>query len=265
LKSSYSIIAIPAFQDNYLWLIRDDNGNAVAVDPGDATPVLAYLQAHALTLTGILITHRHHDHIDGIEQLLSQWQVPVYGPNSSYIPQITEIVKHEDSVTLFNESESPITLAVMEVPGHTLDHIAYFGHINSEPALFSGDTIFAAGCGRLFDGTSQQLNRSLQRLNQLPEATQIYCSHEYTLSNLAFAHTVESDNAAINQRIERETKKRARHLPTLPTTLKLERETNPFLRYLRPTVTDSINEHWQSGWSTPDEIFAALRRWKDTF
>jgi len=254
---------IPAFDDNYLWLIQNDNNtDAVIVDPGDAGPVLDVLQKKKLNLSAIIITHHHWDHIDGIEDLLKYYDVPVYGPDSPRIPKVSITVKEGDTVSLFNGA---LVLKVLEVPGHTKDHIAYVGEIDQRPALFCGDTLFAAGCGRLFDGTYEQFYQSLGKLNQLPGNTLVYCTHEYTMANLSFAHAVEPTNQAINKRIKNEQIKRDQNKPTLPTHLRLEQETNPFLRYREPHVALAINQFWQANWSSDLELFTGLRRWKDKY
>jgi hydroxyacylglutathione hydrolase len=258
-----NITPIPAFNDNYLWLIDDGLSQAVIVDPGDPTPVLKTLSQKQLKLSAILITHHHRDHIGGVEALAKEFNVPVYGPNSEKIPQVTHTVSHGDNINLFDGPE--LSLKVLEVPGHTQEHIAYFGEVNQQPVLFPGDTLFAAGCGRLLGGTHQQLCHSLGILNQLPEDTQIFSSHEYTLANLSFAKAVEPENADIQQRILNEEQKRAADKPTLPTKLSLERLTNPFLRIEQASVTESINRHWQQNWSDREDLFGGLRRWKDNF
>ncbi|MGH1440367.1 MAG: hydroxyacylglutathione hydrolase [Cellvibrionaceae bacterium] len=254
---------ITAFSDNYLWLIQNEsNTDAVVVDPGDAEPVLKVLQETKLRLSAIIITHHHWDHIDGIEDLLKYYDVPVYGPNSARIPQVSLAIKEGDTVSLF---DGALTLDVLEVPGHTKDHIAYFGNIDQRPSLFCGDTLFAAGCGRLFDGTHDQFYQSLDKLNQLPSDTQIYCTHEYTMANLDFAQAVEPDNKAITERIKSEQAKRDQGIPTLPTNLLLERETNPFLRYREKGLSLAINQFWEANWSSDLDLFTGLRRWKDKY
>lgn len=260
--STINVSPIPAFSDNYLWLIEDGNSNAVIVDPGDATPVLKVLREKSLNLVGILITHHHNDHIGGINELLKHYQVPVYGPDTKRIPQITQAVSEGDTVELFGNT---LTLSVFEVPGHTYDHIAYLGDINGQPALFSGDTLFAAGCGRIFDGSYEQFYQTLDKLNALPANTQIYCTHEYTLANLKFALAVEPNNIELQERSKKEQLKREQGQPTLPTNLELERQTNPFLRYRSPQLTSAINQQWQAEWSSDVDLFAGLRRWKDNF
>ncbi|MFT6791234.1 MAG: hydroxyacylglutathione hydrolase [Cellvibrionaceae bacterium] len=259
---NFSITPIPAFNDNYLWLIYQPGGLAVIVDPGDAKPVFDFLDEKHLTLSAILVTHRHWDHINGIEDLRESFDIPVYGPDSADIPQITHALHEGDQLKLL---DNQLSLKVMAVPGHTREHIAYFGDIDGQPSLFCGDTLFAGGCGRLFDGTHEQLRQSLERLKQLPGDTKVYCTHEYTLSNLTFAQLVEPDNAQLRARVDSEYRMRELNQPTLPTTIELERVTNPFLRYQEPSIRQSINQYWNESWTTPQDLFAGLRRWKDEF
>lgn len=262
MLTALTAVPIPAFDDNYLWLIHGPNHTAVIVDPGDAQPVMDYLRKQQLELIAILVTHHHNDHIGGINTLTQYWDIPVYGPSSPHIPQVTHTVGDGDTVTLFNESHR---FDVMTVPGHTLDHIAYEATINNQPAVFCGDTLFAAGCGRIFDGSSALLYQSLQRLNQLPAETLIFCTHEYTLANLAFAQAVEPHNQDILERIETESAKRQQGQPTLPSQLSLERATNPFLRCNTSDVKTAINAHFNSNESNQEALFIQLRRWKDHF
>ena len=191
-----AIIPIPAFTDNYIWLLRDGRG-AVVVDPGDAAPVLAYLAAHDLALTAILATHHHGDHVGGVTALLERFPVPVFGPARERIPGRTNAVADGDRIVV---PGLPGTLAVLDIPGHTAGHVAYFGEIDGVPVLFCGDTLFAAGCGRLFEGTPAQMWASLSALAALPPATRVYCGHEYTLANLRFAQAVEPHNPDVAAR-----------------------------------------------------------------
>ncbi|OUS10288.1 hydroxyacylglutathione hydrolase [Gammaproteobacteria bacterium 54_18_T64] len=256
------IHTIPAFQDNYLWLFHLSGERAAfVVDPGDALPVLKCLEQHDLELAGILITHHHPDHTGGIKALLTQYDVPVYGPDSANIPQITQQLGEGDNITLAGTNFS-----VLEIPGHTLDHIAYHAAPNGgNPLVFCGDTLFSAGCGRLFEGSPQQMYQSLQKLAALPDATQIYCAHEYTLSNLAFATAVEPDSQALKEKIVADTQKREQGLPTIPTTLGIERETNPFLRCHLPPVAQAATQHGARQLQSPIEVLQEIRLWKDNF
>ncbi|WP_445177976.1 hydroxyacylglutathione hydrolase [Pseudomonas sp. McL0111] len=252
------ISALPAFTDNYIWLLQDHRTQRCAVvDPGDAAPVQAWLDAHPeWTLSDILITHHHHDHVGGVETLKSLTRAKVYGPASENIPGRDVALKDNDKVNVLGWD-----FDVYAVPGHTLGHIAYYHH----GLLFCGDTLFAAGCGRLFEGTPQQMHESLSRLAALPEDTLVYCTHEYTLSNLKFAVAVEPGNADIAARLEKVTQQREKGVMTLPSTLALEKLTNPFLRTGETLVTQKVDERNGAQNRAPSEVFAALRAWKDKF
>mgnify|MGYP000182462830 CR=1 FL=1 len=256
------VIPVPAFQDNYLWLFHTEGSNqAYVVDPGDANPVQKVLEEKGLQLAGILITHHHWDHIGGIDQLLALSDVPVYGPESPNIHQITHPLRQGDTLNLSEE----LQFQVLEVPGHTLDHVAYFCPSSSQPLLFCGDTLFAGGCGRLFEGSAEQMHRSLSKLAALPAATAVYCAHEYTLSNLAFARVVEANNAELIERIAREEHKRSLQQPTVPSTIGLELATNPFLRCTESSVKGSVQVREGRQFDNPADVLAAVRRWKDNF
>lgn len=260
--SPLTVLAVPAFNDNYLWLIHD-GVHAAVVDPGDAAPILAALAAHHLTLTAILLTHRHADHIGGVPALLEHADVPVFGPRDEPIPVIT-VPLTEGAVV--DVPGLDLRLTVLDVPGHTSGHIAYVYEHGGVRWLFSGDTIFAAGCGRLFDGTAAQLHASLTRLAMLPDDTLVYCAHEYTLANLRFAAAVEPGNAALMRRIDVETAKRAAGLATVPTTIGLEKSTNPFLRTNEPAIVAKLRHAGKLASDTsPETTFTALRLWKNTF
>lgn len=249
--------AIPAFTDNYLWLLSK-GGDAVIVDPGDAAPVQKLLAERGLKLTAILVTHWHPDHIGGISKLLEHNKVPVYGPRAEFqrIPQLTNPLDDGDQVIALG-----VSFHVMAVPGHTLGHIAYYAN----EQLFCGDTLFSAGCGRLFEGTPEQMHASLRRLAALPSQTKVYCTHEYTLANLAFALAVEPRNKDLGLRLQEVRKLRGENMPSLPTTLAMELATNPFLRTSTPDVVEAAQAHSNQISSSPEQIFAVLRRWKDDF
>ena len=260
-NSMLEIVPIPAFADNYIWaLLRDDH--CVVVDPGDAAPVIAFLAARNVTLDAILITHHHADHVGGVAELTARWPVPVYGPASENIKGVTHALRENDQVALPIFVDEPFR--VMEVPGHTSGHIAYV----SGDILFCGDTLFAAGCGRLFEGTPQQLHTSLMRLAALPDMTRVFCTHEYTLSNLRFALAVDSDNSALIERSYIEQERRSRGIPTLPSNISLERATNPFLRCAEPALIHSAREHTNAqaaDLSAATDVFSVLRLWKNDF
>ena len=253
------VVAVPAFDDNYLWLIHDGQ-HAAVVDPGDACPILAALAAHQLSLVAILLTHHHADHIGGVPRLLQHFTVPVFGPAGENIPAITQPLVEGDVATV---PELDLRLSVLDVPGHTRGHIAYVGAEHGW--LFCGDTLFAGGCGRLFEGTPAQMTDSLAKLAALPDATEVFCAHEYTLSNLRFANAVEPGNADLQARIVREQAKRARGEPTVPSTVGLEKATNPFLRYREPAIIERLVEENRLTAPEPIAAFAALREWKNTY
>lgn len=253
---------IPAFSDNYIWLLADDAGNALVVDPGDAAPVEQALAEHGLTLTAILVTHHHPDHVGGIQTLLARHPVPVYGPADEAIPGRTHSLQDGDRLRL----DAPaIEFEILHVPGHTLGHIVFFAAGHQPPLLFCGDTLFAAGCGRLFEGTAAQMLASLDRLAALPDDTLVCCAHEYTLSNLAFAQAVTPDDEAVRQRIAEMQQIREAGRPTLPVVLADERRSNPFLRVDDAALRAAVSAHAGATLASRTEIFAALRSWKDSF
>jgi len=252
---------IPAFSDNYIWaLLADDGSNACVVDPGDASPVIAYLEDNGLTLSNILVTHHHPDHVGGLGQLIEKYAPQIHGPGGSGIQGITNVVVEGDGLTLFGEE-----FTVLEVPGHTMDHIAYYcPHSEAgSPLLFCGDTLFAGGCGRLFEGTAPQMHHSLNKLKQLPDETKVYCAHEYTLANLGFAKLVEPENAAIKQRITEAKEQRNNHSPTVPSTLKLELDTNPFMRTDQASVILAAEAWAGRSLAGRRAVFRTVRAWKD--
>ncbi|WP_369987256.1 hydroxyacylglutathione hydrolase [Pseudomonas xanthosomatis] len=256
------IVALPAFSDNYIWLLQDTaNRRCAVVDPGDAAPVLKWLGANpGWVLEDILVTHHHHDHVGGVEALKQATGARVCGPAHERIP--ARDLALDDNARL---QVLGLEFEVLAMPGHTLGHIAYYTGQTPTPLLFCGDTLFAAGCGRLFEGTPEQMHHSLQRLAALPEATEVYCAHEYTLSNLRFACAVEPQNPHVRQRFEDVTRLRADNRISLPSTIGLERLTNPFLRTAETFVKQKADE-WK-GHSNPSQatVFAALRSWKDVF
>lgn len=258
-----TVFPVPAFQDNYLWVVHDDK-NAMVVDPGDAAPVLAYLDSHGLTLRAILVTHKHADHIGGVDALLKRFDVPVHGPAHEAIACVDH--PHNGGETVHIDSPA-MTLQVLDVPGHTSGHIAYFlgAGAAGSPRLFCGDTLFSCGCGRLFEGTPAQMLASLDAIAALPPATLVHCAHEYTLSNIRFALAVDPDNKALNAWSQEATALRAAGRPTLPTTLAQERVTNPFLRSDASAVIASAEAHAGQASLSREAVFTTVRGWKDTF
>ena len=232
------------------------------MDPGDAAPVMAYVQREGITPCAILATHHHGDHVGGIPALLERWPVPVYGPAREKIPGRTQSLEGGDRFTV---PGIETTFEVIDVPGHTAGHIALFGEFGGGPVLFCGDTLFTGGCGRLFEGTPKQMWTSLSALAALPPETRVYCGHEYTLANLRFALAVEPGSAALQARNERDKARRDRGEPTVPSTMGEERATNPFLRAHLPEVRDAAAAH--AGHALADDVasFAALREWKNAF
>jgi len=254
------VLHVPAFEDNYIWLIRGQSTRQAAiVDPGDAEPVVEALERHGLTPVAILCTHHHGDHTGGNNDLLEKYgNLEIYGPGDENIPGRTHIVRDGDHLNL---DSLGVELEVLRVPGHTRGHVAYFG----QGWLFCGDTIFSAGCGRLFEGTAAQMHASLTRLAALPGDTKIYCAHEYTRANLRFAAAVEPNSTQIaNYRSEVENL-RARDEPTVPSTLARELEINPFLRSHVPAVRAAAENHAGRPLADPEAVFAEVRRWKDNF
>jgi len=254
-----SVRPVKAFSDNYIWMLVDESHRAVVVDPGDAKPVTKALEAGGLTLAAILVTHHHFDHTGGVASLAETWACPVYGPENPQIDAITQRLAGGDRIEVLG-----CGFEVLAVPGHTLDHIAFF-HRSETPMLFCGDTLFAGGCGRVFEGTFNVMFESLQRLAALPDDTRVYCAHEYTLANLAFARAVEPDNEALRERIAQAEALRDRDTPTVPSLLATERATNPFLRCSQISVRDGLAAAGRSAGSGPQDCFAQLRQWKDGF
>jgi hydroxyacylglutathione hydrolase len=250
-----NVVPVRAFKDNYVWTLRNAT-HAAVVDPGEAQPVLDYLAREELKLAAILATHHHPDHVGGIAQILEKYRVPVYGPKNEPIPTLTRPVSEGDTVTI---PELGASFSVLDIPGHTRAHIAYYG----AGALFCGDTLFACGCGRLFEGTAEQMYASLQKLRALPDDTKVYCGHEYTLANIGFAKGVEPGNAALSQREQRDQRLRAAGKPTVPSRLGEEKATNPFLRCTEPAVVESVNKYLGTRVSDPVRVFAAIREWKN--
>lgn len=260
-----TLAPLPAFSDNYIWWWHEGR-RALAVDPGDATPLLAALDAQGLTLDTVLVTHRHADHIGGLPALRARFpDLRVIGPAAGGIQGLSETVQAGQRLQALAEE-----LLVLELPGHTAEHIAFLIEAPRDggaPVLFCGDTLFAAGCGRVFDGTAAQLLASLKTLAALPPQTRVCCTHEYTLSNLRFALAVDPDNPALQERQQVEVAKRAQGLPTLPSSIALELATNPFLRCREPALRTAARERAPQAATDDGElaVFTALRAWKNQF
>lgn len=249
------IVPIPAFEDNYIWLPRNRT-HAVAIDPGDAIPVEEYLQRHGLTLVAVMLTHHHRDHVGGAAELRRCFNVPVYGPRHETISSVTHPVGEGDLIE-FPELET--TFQVIDVPGHTVGHVAYY-QANS---LFCGDALFACGCGRLFEGTAQQMYTSLAKFCALPDDTKVYCAHEYTLENIRFAKMVEPCNKELATREHQEREALSQDRPTLPSSIWLEKLTNPFLRCDESAVIAAATRFAGHPLASQLEVFTAIRQWRD--
>jgi hydroxyacylglutathione hydrolase len=253
------LIPLPAFADNYIWMVHDGH-KAVVVDPGDAQPVLQTLQQNGLQLDAILVTHHHEDHVGGVDELRDATGAIVYGPAGENIPEPYQHLGGGDSMRVLG-----LDFSVFDVPGHTAGHIAFYcADMDDLPLLFCGDTLFSGGCGRLFEGTPAQMLASLDQLAALPGNTRVCCTHEYTLSNLRFARAVEPANQALLQYSQACEDQRARQLPTLPSSIALERAINPFLRSRQSAVIQAV-QTFQPSARDETTVFAALREWKNKF
>ena len=251
------IHAVPAFKDNYIWVLEDGT-HAVAVDPGDDAPVRRFLDRTRLKLSAVLATHHHADHVGGLVGLATEWRCPTFGPAHESVAGLDRRLEEGDRFTV---PGLEIALETFDIPGHTAGHIALFG----AGMLFCGDTLFACGCGRLFEGTPRQMVDSLGKLARLPGATRVYCGHEYTLANIRFAEAVEPENARLKARKAREEAKRERGEPTLPSTIEEELATNPFLRCEEPQVVTAAERHAGRRLKDHVEVFAEIRTWKNNF
>lgn len=252
---SLTIDAIPILDSNYVWALHDDR-HALLVDPGRAEEPLAWLAARGLELTGLLITHHHWDHTNGIDGILEQGRVPVYGPRDSRIPQVDRPLAEGDTLRL---AKPRVELSILDVPGHTSIHLAYVG----EDFLLCGDTLFSVGCGRMFEGRPDQFVASLDKLAALPDGTRVFCTHEYTEANCRFALQVEPDNEALVARSEQARQQRKSGRITLPSTIGEERRVNPFLRVREPGVIEAAKRHDPACTGSPESVFATIRAWKD--
>ena len=255
-----NIQSIKAFSDNYIWLISTNEGNLV-IDPGESKPVADFLSKDATRLTDILLTHHHYDHVGGVSVLKKTISGQVVGPNNPQIDGVDQKVSDGDVV-----QSCGLNFRVIEIPGHTLDHLAYYLDNEEQPMLFCGDTLFSAGCGRVFEGTHPQMYQSLMKLKALPENTLVFCAHEYTIGNLQFALEVEPNNPTIKNHLESCTNMLKNGQSTLPSSINLELQINPFLRCDRAELRESISNKFNASESSEDSvIFEYLRRWKDSF
>lgn len=254
-----TIQAIPAFNDNYIWFIQaPDSRRILIVDPGDAKPVIKAIKQQGFVPIALLITHGCHDHVDGINELLQHYDMPVYGPKNEFIPHITHPLSASDGLIV--DTVFP-AIRVLDIPGHTRGHLGFV----IEGKLFCGDALFGAGCGRLYSGPAKVLFQSLQQIAQLPKDTMIYCAHEYTENNLHFARLIEPDNADIQQRIMNTALLRQQGKPSIPFTLALELATNPFLRCEQSEVIQAAEQFAGKPLLSPAAVFSTLRSWKDQF
>ena len=260
-----NLLPIPAFSDNYIWMLHDAE-HAVVVDPGQADPVLNMLAQLGLKLQGILVTHHHADHVGGVDAIRAATGAPVWGPAYETLPEPVTRVQGGDSIELLGGPWQ-----VINVPGHTSGHIAFFSahpSINNQmqPVLFCGDTLFSGGCGRLFEGTAEQMQASLDAMAALPASTLVCCAHEYTISNLRFAQAVEPNNPDLAQYLDHCQKLRARHQPTLPSTLQTELAINPFMRSrAADVIAAAVHHDPQTKPREPASVLATLRQWKNVF
>jgi len=252
-----AIHAVPAFKDNYIWMI-EDGGNAVAVDPGDAAPVERFVDERGLSLSAVLATHHHMDHVGGLVALARRFRCETFGPASEAIAGLDHRLAEGDRIDVPGIG---LSLETIDIPGHTAGHIALFGGA----MVFCGDTLFACGCGRLFEGTAAQMSASLGKLARLPGGTRVYCGHEYTLANIRFAEAADPGNAALAARKVRESAKRDKGTPTLPSTIAEELATNPFLRCEDPAIIASAARHAGKPLKDRVEVLAVLREWKNSF
>lgn len=252
-----TLIPLPAFEDNYIWVLHDEL-HAIAVDPGDPAPLIAYLDARKLALTALLITHHHRDHTGGNTRLRQRYDCAIYAPDNPRIAASTHVLHDGDAIEI---DHPPLQFRILATPGHTLDHISYLGY----DTLFCGDTVFGCGCGKLFEGTPAMMATSLDLILSLPDATRVCCAHEYTLSNIEFAKTIDGQNASLLERESVDRRARAAGRPTLPSTLGLEKATNPFLRFHDPDMIAFAARYLNRPDPTPAEVFGAIRAAKDAW
>lgn len=258
-EQTLNVTALPAFNDNYIWLI-DNGANAVVIDPGDAAVVMTELQKRALSLSAILLTHRHDDHISGVSRIVAEYDAPVYGPKNDDIPFVNHPLQEGDPLTI---DALGLSLTILDVPGHTRGHIAYYSRMRRW--LFCGDMLFGAGCGRMLEGTPEMMIASLAKFTALPDETLVFAAHEYTLANLKFALEIEPDNPDIRKRIRDDSARRDKKQPTLPSTIGLEKKTNPFLRNSEPDVLKRLLSLGMIKSKNTVDAFAAMREWKNIY
>ena len=253
----YSVEPIKAYDDNYIWLISTNEGSII-VDPGESKEIIKGINENKIDLKGILITHHHFDHTNGLQDLLNIDDFDVYGPVNN-IDSINKRVREPDKFSIIG-----IDFEVIDLPGHTLDHIGFYSFNNGNPILFCGDTLFAAGCGRVFEGTYEQMFEALKKISKLPMNTKVYCGHEYTLSNIKFALEVDPNNLKIQDEYRHVQELMKSDIPSLPTTIEKELDINPFLRCDNLDIKKNIIEKFNVG-DSEFEIFKAIRKWKDNF
>ena len=265
MVSMFEIKAINAFSDNFIWCIINNNSQCVLVDPGDANVCIEFIEKNQLHLTDILITHHHSDHVGGLAQLIDfaktqDSAITVYGPASENISLLDHKLVEGNRITLFDDQ---LEFAVIDLPGHTSGHIAFYNE--SENALFCGDTLFSGGCGRLFEGTPEQMLNSLTKLSHLPDNTKVYCAHEYTLANLHFARTIEPKNSQLQSYYDNVVELRAKNIATIPSTIGLEKQINPFLRSHCSDIKQLAEQQSAQLLETDVKVFAIIRSLKDNF
>ncbi|TRX56745.1 hydroxyacylglutathione hydrolase [Thalassomonas sp. M1454] len=269
----FEIKAIHAFSDNFIWcIINTSNSHCVLVDPGDANVCIDFIEQNNLHLTDILITHHHSDHVGGLAQLLEFAKangsaITIYGPATENIKLLDQKLVQDDVISLF---DSALSFSVIDLPGHTSGHIAYYcaclnNSTDKDDVLFCGDTLFSGGCGRLFEGTAAQMLNSLTKLSNLPEHTKVYCAHEYTLANLHFARTIEPKNSQLQSYYEKVVDLRAKDIATIPSTIGLEKQINPFLRSHCSSIKQVAEQQSTQLLETDVKVFAIIRSLKDNF